>query len=70
MGQEQKKNGKVIWLCRDCHDRVEQEITRKENEILQSHPEIYIGTLMEFLGERERPKSSLLDYLEMEEQNV
>lgn len=48
-GRNKKKNGKVIWLCRDCHDDVEREITRRENMLLCEHPEIYIGTLNEFL---------------------
>lgn len=48
-GRNRKKNRKVIWLCRDCHTKVEAEITRRENAILQQHAEIYIGTLNEFL---------------------
>ena len=37
----------TIDICRECHDFLETEITRKENEILRKHPEIYIGTLEE-----------------------
>jgi len=47
--RDKKKITKVIWICRDCHDDVEKEITRKENIILRQHEEIYIGTLNEFL---------------------
>jgi hypothetical protein len=47
--RNKKKNGKVIWICRPCHDRVEQEITFRENHLLHQHPEIYIETLNEFL---------------------
>jgi len=49
-GQDQKKQKKKIWICRLCHDQIEQEITRRENEVLKNHPEIYIGTLQEFLN--------------------
>ena len=48
-GRNKKKNGKVIWLCRDCHNEIEAEITRKENALLQNNPDIYIGTLNDFL---------------------
>ncbi len=55
-GRDKKKNSKAIWLCRTCHDEVEQEITRKENAILKSNPNIYIGTLNEFLrGGKDEP---------------
>ncbi|MDD5551420.1 MAG: hypothetical protein PHS34_09185, partial [Candidatus Omnitrophica bacterium] len=43
------KNNDTIYLCRDCHNDVENEITRRENAILRRHPEIYIGTLNDFL---------------------
>ena len=42
-------NNDTIFICRHCHDLLEKEITRKENEILRQHLEIYIGTLNEFL---------------------
>lgn len=48
-GRDKKKNSKVIWICRDCHNEIEAEITRKENAILQNNPNIYIGTLNYFL---------------------
>ena len=46
---DEKKRGKTIMICRECHDELEKEITRRENEILRQHPEIYIGTLEEFI---------------------
>lgn len=49
---DRKKQKKKILICRECHDAVEIEITRRENEILREHPEIYIGTLNEFLTGR------------------
>lgn len=61
-GRDKKKNGKTIWLCRPCHDVLEAEITRKENEILRQHPDIYIGTLDEFLvkaGSKEPEKATI-----------
>lgn len=51
-GNDKKKQKKKILICRDCHDQVEKEITRRENIILRGHPEIYIGTLNEFLAGR------------------
>jgi hypothetical protein len=52
-GRDKKKKAKIVWLCRNCHDEIEAEITRRENALLKSNPEIYIGTLNEFLrGER------------------
>jgi hypothetical protein len=47
---DKKKQKKKILICRSCHDKLEQEITRKENVILRQHEEIYIGTLNEFLA--------------------
>jgi 5-methylcytosine-specific restriction endonuclease McrA len=49
-GRDRKKIGKTIYICRECHNLVEQEITRRENIILKQHPDIYIGTLNKFLG--------------------
>lgn len=44
-----RKNNEVSYICRDCHDILESEITRKENQILRQYPEIYAGTLNEFI---------------------
>jgi len=46
--------GKIILICRDCHDELEKEITRRENKVLQQHPEIYSGTLEDFIRGRIR----------------
>jgi len=39
----------IVFICRDCHTALEREITRKENIILQQHPEIYTVTLQDFV---------------------
>lgn len=48
-GRDKKKNRKSIWLCKDCHVKLEAEITKRENEVLQQHIEIYIEPLNELL---------------------
>jgi transcription elongation factor Elf1 len=47
--KDKKKQKKKILICRSCHDKLEKEITRREGVILRQYPEIYIGTLDEFL---------------------
>jgi len=47
---DRKKQKKKILICRKCHDELEKEITRREGIILRQHPELYIGTLNEFLA--------------------
>lgn len=45
-----QKNNEVECICNECHQTLEAEITRKENEILKQYPEIYAGTFNEFLA--------------------
>ena len=40
----------IEYICESCHQVLEAEITRKENEILQQYPEIYAGTFNDFLA--------------------
>lgn len=44
------KNNEIELICNECHQTLEAEITRKENQILKQHPEIYAGTFNEFLA--------------------
>ena len=44
------KNNTIIYICRYCHEALEIKITERENEILRQHPEIYSGTLNEFIS--------------------
>lgn len=41
--------GKILLVCRRCHDAIEIEITRRENLILQKHPEIYTGVVEDYI---------------------
>ena len=45
-----QKNNEVECICNECHQTLEAEITRKENEILKQYPEIYAGTFNEMLA--------------------
>jgi len=38
----------VILICRECHNFVEQEITKRENKILQHHPYLYREVIRDF----------------------
>jgi hypothetical protein len=44
------RNNEVELICDICHQTLESEITRKENQILRQYPEIYAGTFNEFLA--------------------
>jgi hypothetical protein len=48
-GRDKKKRRIKIPLCKDCHPELERLIQEKENVLLQENPQIYIGTLCEFL---------------------
>jgi len=45
-----QKNNEVECICNECHQTLEAEITRKENEILKQYPEIYAGTFNEMIA--------------------
>ena len=45
-----KENDESIMICETCHNALEKKITEKENYFLKQHPEIYSGTLEEFLS--------------------
>lgn len=34
----------VKFLCKDCHQKLEMEITKQENIILRQHPKLYTDT--------------------------
>lgn len=40
----------ILLVCRSCHDLIEQEVTKRENEILQKHQELYVGVIEDFTG--------------------
>lgn len=44
------KNNETEYICNECHQTLEAEITKKENEVLKQYPEIYAGTLNEYLA--------------------
>ena len=44
------RNNEIEKICEVCHQVLETEITRKENQILRQHPEIYAGTFNSFLA--------------------
>lgn len=39
----------IFYVCRSCHDEIEKEILKRENIVLQKHPEIYTGVVNDFL---------------------
>ena len=39
---------RIFYVCRRCHDKIEIEITRRENIILQQYPELYTGVVEMF----------------------
>jgi hypothetical protein len=48
--KEKEGFDQIVWLCQYHHRIVEQEITRKENIILQQHSHIYKDTLLDFIN--------------------
>lgn len=44
------RNNETELICDECHQTLEAEITRKENQVLRQYPEIYAGTFNEFLA--------------------
>lgn len=44
------RNTETELICQECHQTLEAEITRKENEVLKNYPEIYAGTFNEMLA--------------------
>lgn len=40
----------ILPICRQCHNLVELEITRRENAILQKHPDLYVDVVKDFTG--------------------
>lgn len=45
-----KSNNEIEYICNECHQTLEAEITRKESEVLKQYPEIYAGTFNEMLA--------------------
>jgi len=43
------ENTDIVLLCRYCHDRVERIVSRKENEILRSYPNLGKDAMEELL---------------------
>ena len=42
--------GRILLVCRRCHDAIEIEITRRENLILREYPDLYTGVVDDFLS--------------------
>ncbi len=45
-----QKNNEVELICNECHQTLEAEITRKENEVLKQYPDISAGTFNDMLA--------------------
>ena len=40
----------ILLVCRQCHDKIEREVTIRENIILQKYPELYVEVVEDFTG--------------------
>lgn len=48
----QETQGRLFYVCRECHDAIEIEIVKRENNILQRYPKLYTDVIIDFLNGR------------------
>jgi hypothetical protein len=47
----------ILLVCRTCHDAIEIEITRRENNILRRYPDLYEGVVSDYISGALTPPS-------------